>query len=335
MAGENWEIRELMWFSEPEIALSPDDLDRDIFPQELTAFESFESAALVLGKFVVVSCVFSFGSDACAQYLQGRRWCVAKPEPPPLPAASLRSTPGDKLVTRPVPYDWSRTIRYMGTGTVFVGASQFLRLGLIAHIFDPKDTSIRTVIHKTAVNQFLLSPVVNAGAMFMVVYSRDRDCEYAWEKLKDDFCEAQMASYCVKPLGNLLAFLLFPSSMTGQLLITRSVAFFYNIYFSILTHRDIHGEHVHEWVEETGWEKDGRSGDEKWYWHTETHATQWWDPREEAPETDDEAIPTPRKTPAAPSGRRPSSAWSGQPGSPRPHELRVRDRSCASYCAVM
>eukprot|EP01062_Namystynia_karyoxenos_P077693 TRINITY_DN786_c0_g2_i1.p2 TRINITY_DN786_c0_g2~~TRINITY_DN786_c0_g2_i1.p2 ORF type:complete len:320 (+),score=101.39 TRINITY_DN786_c0_g2_i1:187-1146(+) len=313
---ENEEIEMLI---SPEFAGSPDILDGVIFPRDLSAFESAEAVLWVIGNFVVVSCVFSFASDCMAQHVQGRRFCVGKPPCPPPPPGGPGIGPGDGG-KRPLPYDWKRSFQFMGTGTIFVGGAQFIRLGLIRTMYDPNDRSLRTVLEKVALNQFILSPVVNCGAMFTLVYCQYRDCAYAWEKVKDDFCEAQMVAYTVKPLGNFIAFFCFPGNLMGQLLVTRTVALAYNTFFSVLVHRDLQGEHVVEWVKEKGWKEGEEEGDEEWYWETETHKAQWTDPRDDKHHDfhTGERTPSPRNT--------------DRSESPRAHDIRV---STACGCSIM
>lgn len=272
------EAEEAVAFEEPEFAQSPDDLDKDIFPRELSTIESIEELAFVLSKFLLISSLFSLGSDMLAQHVEGKRLFVQRPSPPPPPPPTGVSD-GDDMEHR-APYDWRRSARYMGTGTLFVGCAQFIRLGIIAQLFDPKDHTLATVLKKTAINQFIMSPLVNGAAMFTLTYIRFRDSGKAWEKLQADFCEAQLVAYTIKPLGNFCAFFFFPDNLTGQLVITRSVAFLYNTYFSVVAHRDEHPEagEVEEWIEEDGegLGSDGKS--QKWWWNSLTHETRWTDP---------------------------------------------------------
>ena len=204
---------ELLYLSlmQPEVAMSPDDLEFDLLPEDL--LEETELATVVLlGRFLIINAVFSLGSDMVAQTV-------------------IEEKPSSQ-------YNWERTGYYIATGTVFVGMSQFFRLYLIRSIF-ADDTTLKTALEKTCFNQLLLSPIVNAGAMAAVQFTRTWSWLDVKQKLYQDYWEAQLVGYAVKPVGNLAAFVLFPTNIVGQLVITRVVAFGYNTYFSVVSHKDI------------------------------------------------------------------------------------------------
>eukprot|EP01064_Diplonema_japonicum_P031553 TRINITY_DN5698_c1_g1_i2.p1 TRINITY_DN5698_c1_g1~~TRINITY_DN5698_c1_g1_i2.p1 ORF type:complete len:246 (+),score=48.32 TRINITY_DN5698_c1_g1_i2:54-791(+) len=205
---------ELLYLSlvEPDVAMSPEALEVDLLPMDFTDDESGLTLLVLLGRFSLISALFSMGSDVCAQSLEGK---------------PLRE------------HNWSRTGKYMVTGTVFVGLTQFARLSFIDKIFQGSSHTITVALEKTILNQFVLAPIVNAGAMAAIEFSQTYSTATVMARLRANYCEAQIVGYAVKPLGNLTAFLLFPSNLVAQLVITRTVAFGYNTYFSIVTHRPL------------------------------------------------------------------------------------------------
>jgi hypothetical protein len=160
---------------------------------------------------------------------------------PPGPASSPAAFQQVQMCEVPPPFEWNRAAKFASTGVIFCGVVQFVRLEVIENLF-PKGAAggtVLTALEKTAFNQLVFSPVVRALSMATIQYMETQSCEDVKAKLKNDFLEAQGVSYAVKPVSNILAFVLFPHNMIGQTVVMRSVAFAYNVYFSYVAHRKV------------------------------------------------------------------------------------------------
>eukprot|EP00759_Apiculatamorpha_spiralis_P054995 PhF_6_TR7190/c0_g1_i1/m.10744 len=176
----------------------------------------------------------------------------AQPAPPPgegglhieKPAEGTEGSPeGEegKIEPLPEPFDWPRAFKFAFTGVIFCGVVQFIRLEFIDVIFPRKgEQTLTMAIYKTVFNQLIFSPIVRVASMSTIQYMKTRDCNDVKLKLKNDFFEAQAVSYAVKPIGNFLAFWIFPHNLVGQAVMIRSVAFVYNVYFSYKANREVH-----------------------------------------------------------------------------------------------
>jgi hypothetical protein len=143
----------------------------------------------------------------------------------------------------PEPFDWNRAFKFAFTGVIFCGVVQFVRLEIIDVIFPKNEgTTFTMAIYKTLFNQLIFSPVVRIASMSTIQYMKTRDCGDVKLKLQNDFFEAQAVSYAVKPVGNFLAFWIFPHNLVGQAVMIRSIAFIYNVYFSYKANREVHPE---------------------------------------------------------------------------------------------
>lgn len=244
-------------------------------------FESVQHVCWMLGEFVVVNAAFSFATDICAQKLEGRWFCAccrpvvesqdgaelqaatekakdgvaagpaAAASDADLEAAAANTAADPELAARvaapeDMRWDVSRSCRFAATGVFFCGVVQFIRLAVIDVVFDRTDTSMRTAVYKTLMNQIVFSPIVRAWSMMTVRYmyerARNRSVSESWSgacaNLQDKFCEAQGVSYAVKPISNFLAFAMFPNHILGQAVVMRTVAFVYNVYFDYLVHSE-------------------------------------------------------------------------------------------------
>eukprot|EP01065_Artemidia_motanka_P025781 TRINITY_DN30746_c0_g1_i1.p1 TRINITY_DN30746_c0_g1~~TRINITY_DN30746_c0_g1_i1.p1 ORF type:complete len:385 (+),score=121.25 TRINITY_DN30746_c0_g1_i1:70-1155(+) len=135
--------------------------------------------------------------------------------------------------------DYGRSAAFAGTGVVFCGVAQFIRLRVIDEVFEAGDQSLATAVAKTGVNQLVFSPVIRAASMATITYHATRDWSCVRERLRDDFCEAQTVSYMVKPASNLVAFVLFPNHILAQAVVMRTASFAYNVYYSCVTHKSL------------------------------------------------------------------------------------------------
>eukprot|EP00760_Papus_ankaliazontas_P010897 PhM_4_TR14563/c0_g1_i1/m.45604/K13348/MPV17; protein Mpv17 len=232
--------------------------------------------ASTLGQMIALNAGFSFSSDVVAQLLEGKRCCgptkaavshsapaspttgVAVKEDPPIvvqePAkedgaevSSSTSGSTEEIEELPEPFDWERAIKFACTGVIFCGVMQFIRLEIIDAVFPKgKEMSWQMALYKTAFNQLIFSPIVRAMSMSTIQYIKTRDCNDVALKLKNDFFEAQAVSYAVKPVGNFLAFWIFPHNLVGQAVMIRSIAFIYNVYFSYMAHKEVHDKPHHK-----------------------------------------------------------------------------------------
>ena len=163
-----------------------------------------------LAEFVSMNAAFSFSSDMIAQVLvEG----------------------GNEGI------DFARSARFAGTGVVFCGLAQFVRLRVIETAFEGAGDDLSVAVSKTVVNQVLFSPVIRVASMASITAMRTNDWNEVKSKIRNDFIEAQTVSYLVKPASNLIAFVVFPHHIFAQAVTIRSVAFAYNIYYSYLSHR--------------------------------------------------------------------------------------------------
>eukprot|EP01060_Flectonema_neradi_P019892 TRINITY_DN27406_c0_g1_i1.p1 TRINITY_DN27406_c0_g1~~TRINITY_DN27406_c0_g1_i1.p1 ORF type:complete len:309 (+),score=60.37 TRINITY_DN27406_c0_g1_i1:29-928(+) len=165
-----------------------------------------------LAEFVSMNAAFSFSSDVLAQVLvEG----------------------GNEGI------DFMRSTRFAGTGVLFCGVAQFVRLRVIEAAFEGyASEQLSVAVGKTLVNQVLFSPVIRVASMASIAAMKTNDWVEVKAKIKNDFFEAQTVSYLVKPASNLIAFVVFPHHIFAQAVTIRSVAFAYNVYYSHLAHRE-------------------------------------------------------------------------------------------------
>jgi len=268
-----------------------------VIPNEMIA-----SFSWVLGEMIVINAGFSFASDVLAQMLEGKKMFgktqkrfykkageTPPPTVPPTPEPGLEGTTApvptqqgaavpapprqieiDPETGRPYPepFDWDRCIQFTCTGVIFCGVVQFLRLEVIDVIFPAgqKGKEFEMAVYKTLFNQLIFSPVVRVTSMATLQYIKSRDCEDVRLKIRNDFFEAQAVSYAVKPVGNFLAFYLFPHNLVGQAVMIRGIAFVYNVYFSYKAYKEVHPDELAaemEALEKARLKKESEGGEEQ------------------------------------------------------------------------
>lgn len=88
---------------------------------------------------------------------------------------------------------------------------------------------IRT-IKQVCVDQFVFTPLFVASLISIIGYSQHQDVELVKDKLRDQYFDILIAGYAVWPAVQLINFGFVP--LNYQVLVTQSVAFLWNIYFS-------------------------------------------------------------------------------------------------------
>eukprot|EP00756_Hemistasia_phaeocysticola_P000984 Hpha_TRINITY_DN10715_c0_g1::TRINITY_DN10715_c0_g1_i1::g.43715::m.43715 len=224
--------------------------------------------AVSLSQFIALNAAFSLGSDVTAQVFEGRRLCFRRrlrrdPRRKRRPFSSDSGSSSPSVMSadegaggscavedeaedeeeeerrKKESIDWNRALAFAGTGVLFCGVTQFVRLKVIDAAFDPADQSVTAAVMKTGVNQLVFSPVVRLASMATITYGSSRDWEHVKKQIRAEFFEAQAISYMVKPVSNLAAFALFPNHILMQAVVMRSASFAYNVYYSCVTHKGL------------------------------------------------------------------------------------------------
>lgn len=99
-----------------------------------------------------------------------------------------------------------------------------------------KKPVIRT-IKKVLLDQLVFTPVFLASLLSIISYSQKQDIGYVQDKLRHQYFDILLTGYSVWPLVQLINFGFVP--LNYQVLVTQTVAFLWNIYFSWKTNLTI------------------------------------------------------------------------------------------------
>lgn len=85
-------------------------------------------------------------------------------------------------------------------------------------------------MQKVFIDQVVFAPIFLAILLSMIGYSQHQDVEKVKEKLRHDYTDILVANYSVWPWVQIVNFSIIP--LNYQVLLTQTVAVFWNIYFS-------------------------------------------------------------------------------------------------------
>eukprot|EP01117_Protostelium_nocturnum_P006617 TRINITY_DN2381_c0_g2_i1.p1 TRINITY_DN2381_c0_g2~~TRINITY_DN2381_c0_g2_i1.p1 ORF type:complete len:287 (+),score=101.13 TRINITY_DN2381_c0_g2_i1:185-1045(+) len=130
-------------------------------------------------------------------------------------------------------FDWKRFGRMVGLAAVFSAPIlhiyfKFLDKAVVG-------TGSAQVLKKLAIDQFAFAPINLLGFMALLGYLEKFDFEAVKEKIAKDYWPTLKANWVLWPAANFINFKLVPPHY--RLLYVSVVAFFWNIYFSILANK--------------------------------------------------------------------------------------------------
>lgn len=85
-------------------------------------------------------------------------------------------------------------------------------------------------MQKVFIDQIVFAPIFLACLISVIGYSQHQDVDKVKEKLRDDFKDILVANYSVWPWVQIINFSIIP--LNYQVLLTQTVAVFWNIYIS-------------------------------------------------------------------------------------------------------
>lgn len=91
-------------------------------------------------------------------------------------------------------------------------------------------TRIGRTAQKVFIDQIVFAPLFLAGLLSLIGFSQHQDIDKVKEKLKNDYKDILIANYSLWPWVQILNFSVVP--LNYQVLLTQTVAVFWNIYFS-------------------------------------------------------------------------------------------------------
>lgn len=91
-------------------------------------------------------------------------------------------------------------------------------------------TRLGRTTQKVFIDQIVFAPLFLAGLLSLIGFSQHQDIDKVKEKLKNDYKDILIANYSLWPWVQILNFSVVP--LNYQVLLTQTVAVFWNIYFS-------------------------------------------------------------------------------------------------------
>lgn len=91
-------------------------------------------------------------------------------------------------------------------------------------------TALGRTIQKVCIDQLVFAPVFLAILLSIIGYSQDQDVNKVKAKIQSDYMDILSANYTVWPLVQMINFQFVP--LNYQVLLTQTVAVFWNVYFS-------------------------------------------------------------------------------------------------------
>lgn len=91
-------------------------------------------------------------------------------------------------------------------------------------------SAVGRTMQKVFIDQVVFAPIFLACLLSVIGYSQHQDVDKVKEKLRNDYTDILVANYSVWPWVQIVNFSLIP--LNYQVLLTQTVAVFWNIYFS-------------------------------------------------------------------------------------------------------
>lgn len=85
-------------------------------------------------------------------------------------------------------------------------------------------------VQKVFIDQIVFAPIFLAGLLSLIGYTQHQDVDKVKDKLRNEYKDILVANYSVWPLVQIINFSIVP--LNYQVLLTQTVAVFWNIYFS-------------------------------------------------------------------------------------------------------
>lgn len=91
-------------------------------------------------------------------------------------------------------------------------------------------TPIGRTIQKMCIDQFVFAPIFLCCLLSVISYMQHQDIDRVKTKIQSDYCDILIANYSVWPAVQIINFQFVP--LNHQVLLTQTVAVFWNIFFS-------------------------------------------------------------------------------------------------------
>lgn len=91
-------------------------------------------------------------------------------------------------------------------------------------------TPIGRTMQKMCIDQFIFAPIFLCGLLSAISYMQHQDTDRVKSKIQSDYFDILLANYSVWPVVQIINFQFVP--LNYQVLLTQTVAVFWNIYFS-------------------------------------------------------------------------------------------------------
>ncbi|XP_031626522.1 protein Mpv17 [Contarinia nasturtii] len=125
--------------------------------------------------------------------------------------------------------DYIRTLKFFSIGFCVAGPGLRKWYGALDSYVTAKSRLGRTA-QKVFIDQAVFAPIFLAFLLSVIGYSQHQDLGKVKEKLQQDYPDILLANYSVWPWVQILNFSIIP--LNYQVLLTQTVAVFWNIYFS-------------------------------------------------------------------------------------------------------